>query len=146
MTTEEMLDSLWAVFAQIWPSLTMKATRKSRISTRMKSLRLPPMTSRRVTHNKACAVNPLVASAARAEKVPTGVISRGACGFIRFYASHSDLWASHQAGKLGSFGERVGTTLEAFIAEIIFGSDGIAENSVIKPLDCAKQYSLNTMP
>ena len=80
------------------------------------------------------------------ENKPHGSDFPWGCGFVRFYASHSDLWASHQAGKLGSFGERVGTTLEAFIAEIIFGSDGIAENSVIKPLDCAKQYSLNTMP
>ena len=59
-------------------------------------------------HLKACAVNPLVASAERAEKVPTGVISRGACGSIRFYASHSALCSAHQAGKAGSFGERVG--------------------------------------
>ena len=29
-------------------------------------------------------------------------------GSVRFYASHSDLWASHHAGKAGSFGERVG--------------------------------------
>ena len=44
----------------------------------------------------------------RAEKVPTGVISRGDCNSILFYASHSDLCSSHQAGKAGSFGERVG--------------------------------------
>lgn len=60
-----------------------------------------------MTQNKACAANPLVASVERAEKSPTGVISRGACGFIRLYASHSALWASHHAGKAGSFGERV---------------------------------------
>ena len=32
---------------------------------------------------------------------------------LRFYSvltSHSALWASHHAGKLGSFGERVGLT------------------------------------
>ena len=39
---------------------------------------------------------------------PTGVEPRGACGFVWFYASHSDLWVSHHAGKAGSFGERVG--------------------------------------
>ena len=41
---------------------------------------------------------------------PTGVQSRGACGSVWLYASHSDLWASHHAGKAGSFGERVGRT------------------------------------
>ena len=53
-------------------------------------------------------------------KIPTGVISRGDCGFIRFYASHSALWASHHAGKLGSFGEMVGRTCFKKRAAAIF--------------------------
>ena len=41
-------------------------------------------------------------------------------GSVRFYTSHSDLWASHHAGKLGSFGERVGRTCFKKRAAAIF--------------------------
>lgn len=50
---------------------------------------------------------------------------------IRWYAlgrncqsSHSPLWASHHAGKSGSFGERVGLTAGAIIAVAVFFING----------------------
>ena len=75
-------------------------------------------------------------------KIPTGVISRGDCGFIRFYASHSALWASHHAGKLGSFGERVG-----LIALISVTSDPSScnENGVKLMFTIPKSYSFRSI-